>query len=276
MRDSERFDRRAVNRKIFCETSEYIASSSLLWESVRLSLAGSEIILHDDEIKAGDDISEGASIVLSKEKTINAALKYKGEKVAIHNFASATNPGGGVRRGSGAQEESICRATTLYSVLDNYSLSKYYSIHHEALDVADSFLYTSAMIYTPDVVIVRPDDGGAFLDEYQKCDVVTIAAPHLSENPEGYIRKNYVRLRDIFVDRFNRLFASASRAGCTVVVTGAFGCGAFHNDPYMVADALKESIARYSHKFKTIELAVFCSDYEDRNYQAFAETFGVF
>ena len=33
---------------------------------------------------------------------------YAGQKVAgVHNFASATNPGGGVTRGSSAQEECL-------------------------------------------------------------------------------------------------------------------------------------------------------------------------
>ncbi len=272
MTEMERQRRRTLNRRIFKVTSEKIISSPLLWESTRKSLEKSRIFEADEAIAAGHDITPGAEIILSKEKTINAALHYKRERVAIHNFASATNPGGGVRGGSGAQEESICRSTTLYYVLDNYALSRYYSIHHDMKDNPEAFLYTSALIYTPDIMIIRKDDDGcAFLpeEEYMKCDVVTIAAPHIGFSSMEYSRRNYKKLMNHFIERFDKFFAISSASGCSVAITGAFGCGAFHNDPYLVAEALKTSIMKYRTKFRTIELAIFCNDSEDKNYKAF-------
>ncbi len=35
-----------------------------------------------------------AKIVVSTKRTFEAAADYAGQKVAVHNFASATNPGG--------------------------------------------------------------------------------------------------------------------------------------------------------------------------------------
>ena len=43
--------------------------------------------------------TDEAKIVVSTKRTFEAAAGYAGQKVAVHNFASATNPGGGVTRG---------------------------------------------------------------------------------------------------------------------------------------------------------------------------------
>ncbi len=59
-----------------------------------------------------------AKIVISHKRTYEAASSYKGKKVAVLNFASASNPGGGVVKGSSAQEECLCRCSSLYFALN--------------------------------------------------------------------------------------------------------------------------------------------------------------
>ena len=100
-------------------------------------------------------------------------------KVAVHNFASATNPGGGVVWGSSAQEESLCRCSTLYPVLNQKSLlTNYYDFHRSRQNP----LYTDRCIYTPSVKVIKSDtdyperlDSNRFFD----VDVITCAAPNL-------------------------------------------------------------------------------------------------
>ena len=58
---------------------------------------------------------ENTEIEVNKLDTVASAKIYaeKGENVASLNFASAINQGGGFRHGSIAQEEDICRKSTL-------------------------------------------------------------------------------------------------------------------------------------------------------------------
>ena len=57
--------------------------------------------------------------------------------------------------------------------------------------------------------------------------------------------------------------------GNEVVVLGAFGCGAFANNPNVVAMAAKEVIRDYQYKFKVIEFAVYCNLRDDSNFKIF-------
>ena len=53
------------------------------------------------------------------------------------------------------------------------------------------------------------------------------------------------------------------------LVLGAFGCGAFENDPNVVAHAYAAAIEAYRSRFEVIEFAIYCSDWEAENYTAF-------
>lgn len=56
-----------------------------------------------------------------------------------------------------------------------------------------------------------------------------------------------------------------------VVILGAFGCGAFANNPEVVASAAKNVIADYRYAFQVIEFAVYCSQRDDLNYNSFSK-----
>ena len=56
------------------------------------------------------------------------------------------------------------------------------------------------------------------------------------------------------------------------VILGAFGCGAFANDPWAVARAYRDALEEYGQYFSYIEFAVYCRDYESENYTAFLGT----
>lgn len=67
-----------------------------------------KLILEEDAIVESDKnrYKEKARITVSAKRTFEAASRYKNTKTAVHNFASASNPGGGVERGANAQKSA--------------------------------------------------------------------------------------------------------------------------------------------------------------------------
>ena len=69
--------------------------------------------------------------------------------------------------------------------------------------------------------------------------------------------------------KLRRMLDVAVMEGTETIILGAFGCGAFCNNPEVVALANKNVIKDYLHAFKNIEYAVYCSTGNDRNYGIF-------
>ena len=71
------------------------------------------------------------------------------------------------------------------------------------------------------------------------------------------------------IKRLRRILDIAILNKVENIVLGAFGCGAFMNDPKVVAAASAEVIKDYLFAFKTIEFAVFCRPGYEQNYREF-------
>ena len=109
-------------------------------------------------------------------------------------------------------------------------------------------------------------------------DVITCAAPNLRERPsnsynsgDGNRRAKVTdkELLSIHEKRLGRILDVAFIEGDEVVILGAFGCGAFMNNPEVVAMAAKNVIKDYQKAFKAIEFAIYCSPRDERNYKIF-------
>ncbi len=55
---------------------------------------------------------------------------------------------------------------------------------------------------------------------------------------------------------------------------GAFGCGAFENDPEVVARAYKTVLQEFPRVFEQIEFAVYCTPKSSVNYDVFKRVLG--
>lgn len=199
-------------------------------------------------------------------------------KTVVHNFASASNPGGGVVRGASAQEECLCRCSGLYFNLNVQQMwDDFYGPHR----LAHNPIHNDDIIYTPSVTVFKSDTANPALlpeEEWYDVDVITCAAPNLRENPSnGYnqgdgsvsIRLSDKELLEIHEKRLRRILDVAVAQGDEVIILGAFGCGAFKNKPDIVALAAENVIKDYLKAFKVIEFAVYCSPRDDTNYKTF-------
>ena len=224
--------------------------------------------------------AEKAKITVSQKRTLEAAQTYTSSKVAVLNFASASHPGGGVTTGAGAQEESICRCSTLHFCLTDPKMEKlFYEPHwHQKKS-----LHNDDCIYTPEVTVFKTDTSAPqMLDEanWYNVDVITCAAPNLGnfECRNGSLIDKYSKesisdegLKQLHVKRLHRILDIAILNKVENIVLGAFGCGAFMNDPRIVAEATAETIKDYLHAFKNIEFAVFCRPGFEQNYKEFCK-----
>ena len=64
---------------------------------------------------------------------------------------------------------------------------------------------------------------------------------------------------------------SGKKVTVDILVLGAFGCGAFANDPKIVAKAYHEALIGYRSRFDVIEFAIYCSPGHEENYDAFSK-----
>ena len=64
----------------------------------------------------------------------------------------------------------------------------------------------------------------------------------------------------------------AAANGADILILGAFGCGAFANDPLVVARAYKAVMRENKGYFDEVEFAIYCRPGETMNYEAFKKT----
>lgn len=276
--------RREINAEIFQDTIEFLNESEKLLTATAETRQKQKLILADQDIpESGRSYDRDVDIIVSGKRTLEAASAYKGRKVCILNFASATNPGGGVVHGSSAQEESLCRCSTLYFCLDTPELMRDFYLPHRK---AGNPLYNDDIIYSPDVYVIKTDT--SFPDRMKENDwyqvnVITCAAPNLRERPSNAMNPNAgnkaakiteQELRALLETRIRRIFKLAAAEGNEVLILGAFGCGAFRNPPDVVADVFRQVTGEFIRQFETIEYAVFHTDRETENYKAFKRAFG--
>lgn len=271
---------REENVAVFLNTADLCKNNKKLNASLKQSIENQKLFLETDTLPENilTRYTTSAKVIVSTKRTFEAASAYRGHKTAVHNFASASNPGGGVERGASAQEECLCRCSGLYFCLNTPAMwNGFYTPHRNAHDP----LHNDDIIYTPGITVFKTDTANPKLmpeADWYDVNVITCAAPNLRPKPSNQYNSGdgtkAVTLKDsdllrLHEKRLRRILDVAVLEENEVIILGAFGCGAFLNNPEVVAQAARNVLGDYRHAFQTIEFAVYCSPRNKRNFEIF-------
>ncbi|CAF3290539.1 unnamed protein product [Rotaria sp. Silwood2] len=213
--------------------------------------------------------STSVSVVNEDCLIVYEELVSKGYRPLLLNMANAHSPGGGYRRGDGAQEENLFRRSDYFRSLDmdlddGKPTARFYCtstcelkplIERDRMYPMDEF----GAIYTSGLTVFRQPEnvGYAFMDKpmFNVC-AIAIAAyrePKLNNNDKNLLSSKYsIGMRK----KIENIFAIAHHHNHDCLVLSAFGCGAFRNPPKHVATIFKSVIEQYGGFFKKICFAI--------------------
>lgn len=164
--------------------------------------------------------------------------------LAVLDFASFTNPGGGYIKGYMGQESTLCSDSYLYNVLERqrdwYGENRRRNINCE--------LYRNRALVVPAVRFERNH-------VHAYADVIVAAAPNAKRARQEYnvAEKTLV---DALRDRIRFVLAVCDELGRDKVVLGAYGCDNFGWDAETVAEAFRVELASGDFKVKQVFFAV--------------------
>ena len=213
----------------------------------------------------------------------------EGLNPAVLNLADADTACGHYKQGWRAQEESLCRATTLSRSLYQYYHAKSGKKDRYAKDVNVTVISSSypmdilfGGVYSPGVTVFRnADDHFAFLEEPYKIGIVSVAALSFKEdtgrdlqyqNQEGGFTPEGLT---IMRNKIRTIYRIALANGHDSLVAGAFGCGAFRLPPRDVANLFNEILneTEFKNKFKKVTFAILAKSNSDERFIPFYELF---
>ena len=248
-------------------------------EALEKAVAGSVLYRPDHDwppLPSGGE-KESTTIEVWNMTTLEASRKLYLEggtgDIAVLNFASARNPGGGFLRGAQAQEESLARNSGLYACLTSRHCEGMYRLNSDS----KSCLYSHCMIYSPNVPVFK-DDEGELLEEWYPLSF--ISAPAVNA---GVVRKRErnadATIEATMRERMRRVLRVAAEHRHETLVLGAFGCGVFDNRPADVArlfaDLLMKESSPFYHKFSRVIFAIIGDRRGGGAVECFMKAFGL-
>ena len=207
-------------------------------------------------------------IVVTNEDSFEAASHYKNPLVM--SFANALHPGGGFKMGSNAQEESLCRASTLYESIS----SERGRLMYDYNTTHPSKVWSDFMMISPNVCVFRNQEGDLLAKPYV-VSVITVPAPNRA-GPAFRLPKK--KTAEAMEQRIRIMLCVAYLNNYRNLVLGAWGCGVFRNEAKDVAEHFRKVLIDegYAKYFNEICFAIHRkpNKRQSRNLRAFRIAFG--
>ena len=184
----------------------------------------------------------------------------------VMNFANAYTPGGGFMGGSIAQEECLCRNSTLYNSISSDKAAEMYQYNIDT----NKPLVTDYMLYSPNVCVFRDKNGDLMKRPFL---VAVTTAPAPNRMKEAMFEKDEA-VNGTIKRRIRILLRNAIKHGHDSVILGAWGCGVFGNEPKDVATCFRDILVKegYDKYFKNVNFAIFGKE-NSENILGFKEVF---
>ncbi len=213
------------------------------------------------------------ALVLAQRRYLE--LKENGESdpgILVLNLASSTHPGGQTRKGASAQEEDLCRRTSLLLSLESDEAKKYYDYNN----ARKTHMGSDGVMISPYVEVIK-DGSSETLSEPFPVSVMSCAAPMIRLGLEGMSQQEY---EVMLCHRIQGMLLIAASQNYRHLILGAFGCGVFGNDAAVVSNLFYHAIQNLSFHgkgsgqlFDSIDFAVLCRPEKDYNYREFLRNF---
>lgn len=234
--------------------------------------------------------AETATSVVNNDCILVAKVMIdRGLNPCVMNLADAYTACGMYKRGSRAQEEHLCRTTTLSRSLFQFfkgttKAQAQYSVdaNVEVKSIAYPMDMNYGGIYTPDATVFRnAADLFSFLEEPFKIAVVSVAALDFNEKhgknleykaADGSISPEGI---EIMKNKIRTIYRVALANGHDSLVAGAFGCGAFRLSPATVSSLFHEVLneVEFKNKFIEVVFAILDKDGEKGKFAPFYQQF---
>lgn len=270
------FAAKAARAEVFknnCEIFQAGAYETVSGKTVELnpSLMLEGTVVYDGPVDVSGTVASGESPLTGAANIgcleLGRELQLKGFNPVVLNLADAYTACGFYEKGSSAQEESLCRQSTL-----SQSLYQYYGSRQSELsgvpfrDKKYPMDIRCGAIYSPHVTVFRKgaQEGFALMDEPYETAIISCAALDFNEkhgkNHEyraedgGFTREG----REIMLSKIRTIYGVALAAGHDALVLGAFGCGAFRLRPELVAELFHEVLFEpaFKNRFRAVTFAI--------------------
>ena len=196
-------------------------------------------ILYETQERIQSDVqARSPQVKVRNEDCVKVATELAKDpeaKVWMLNMACANRPGGGVRSGSNAQEEHLCRCSDLLLQLERAASENKYPLHNYANPGADPHWFS--VLVHPEVTFFKDPENYSTLprEAWSNVGVLTAAAENMRGTAQ--IGPNALRFIGCLLD-------AAEAQDCSHLVLSAWGCGAFGQSAAEVARCFKMAITR--------------------------------